>query len=44
MVGGLYKWRIDQARSHATPQGPGQMVETKPIYRTRLDRAQNDNS
>lgn len=31
---GLLKWRVDQARDHATKFGRGQPVEQKKIFRT----------
>ena len=37
MIPGLSKWQIDQARSHAAEEGPGQPVVSEPIKRTRLD-------
>lgn len=37
MIPGLSKWQIDQARRHATEEGPGQPVVFEPIKRTRLD-------
>ena len=36
----LSKWRIDQARQHATEAGKGQSVPPEPIFRTRISRAQ----
>jgi len=35
-ISGLSKWRIDQARQHATEAGEGQLVPEKPIFRTRI--------
>ena len=37
LIPGLSKWRIDQARQHATEAGEGQLVPGKPIFRTRID-------
>ena len=37
MIPGLSKWQMDQARHHATEEGPGQPVVSEPIKRTRLD-------
>ena len=37
LIPGLSKWRIDQARQHATEVGEGQLVPEKPIFRTRID-------
>ena len=42
MIPGLSKWRIDQARSHATQLGKGQPVLEKPIYRARIDNVKVD--
>jgi hypothetical protein len=38
----LSKWRIDQARLHATKSGKGQPVLEKPIFRTRIDNVKVD--
>jgi len=37
MIPGLSKWRIDQARQHATEAGKGQPVPEISCYRTRID-------
>lgn len=37
MVPGLSKWRIDQARQHATVAGKGQPPIERPIYHTKID-------
>ena len=42
MISGLSKWRIDQARSHATETGKGQPILEKPIYRARIENAKVD--
>ncbi|KXJ05912.1 hypothetical protein AC249_AIPGENE28663 [Exaiptasia diaphana] len=42
MIPGLSKWRIDQARNHATQLGKGQPLLEKPIYRARIDNAKVD--
>ena len=42
LIPGLSKWRIDQARSHATQTGKGQPVKEKPIYRARIESAKVD--
>ena len=42
MIPGLSKWRIDQARCHATDVGEGQPLLYKPIFRTRLDPVKTD--
>ena len=42
LIPGLSKWRIDQARSHATQTGKGQPVKEKPIYRARIQSARVD--
>ena len=39
MIPGLSKWRIDQARNHATETGKGQPILEKPIYRARIENA-----
>ena len=39
-IPGLSKWRIDQARNHATElTGKGQPILEKPIYRERIENA-----
>ena len=42
MISGLSKWRIDQARCHATDVGEGQPFLYKPVFRTRLDPVKTD--
>ena len=42
MITGLTKWRVDQARCHATDEGEGQPLLDKPIFRIRLDRVKTD--
>ena len=42
MIPGLSKWRIDQARCHATDVGEGQPIHDKPIFRVRLDPVKTD--
>ena len=42
MIPGLSKWRIDQARNHATETGKGQPILEKPIYRARIENAKVD--
>ncbi|CAH1248588.1 Hypp8275 [Branchiostoma lanceolatum] len=42
LIPGLTKWRIDQARAHATESGPGKPVQQQPIYRTRLNPVKTD--
>jgi len=37
IIPGLSKWRIDQARQHATEAGKGQPVPEIPRYRARID-------
>ncbi|KXJ22171.1 hypothetical protein AC249_AIPGENE4203 [Exaiptasia diaphana] len=39
---GLSKWRIDQARDHATKSGRGQPVKEKQIFRARISNEQMD--
>lgn len=39
---GLSKWRIDQARDHATKSGRGQPVAEKQIFRSRINNDQMD--
>ena len=39
MIPGLSKWRIDQARNHATETGKGQPILVKPICRARIENA-----
>lgn len=42
MIPGLTKWRVDQARCHATDVGEGQPLLDKPIFRIRLDPVKTD--
>ena len=42
LVPGLSKWRIDQARQHATQTGRGQPVLEQPIFRCRIDPVKID--
>ena len=42
MIPGLTKWRVDQARCHATDVGEGQPLLDKPIFHIRLDRVKTD--
>ena len=42
IIPGLSKWRIDQAREHATKSGRWQLVIEKPIFRTRIDAEKVD--
>ena len=42
MIPGLSKWRIDQARNHATETGKGQPILKKPIYRERIENVKVD--
>ena len=42
LIPGLSKWRIDQARDHATKIGRGQTVPEKEIFRRRIDNAKVD--
>ena len=42
IIPGLSKWRIDQARDHATKSGRGQPVFEKPIFRSRIDAIKID--
>lgn len=42
LVPSLSKWRIDQARDHATKSGRGQLVLEKPIFRTRINSTKVD--
>ena len=42
LVPGLSKWRIDQARQHATRTGRGQPVLEQPIFRCRIDPVKID--
>jgi len=42
MIPGLTKWRIDEARKHASEHKPGQIIEPPPIKRCRLDPTKVD--
>ena len=42
MIPGLTKWRIDEARKHATLIGPGRPKEVHEVSRTRLDPVKVD--
>ncbi|XP_078348424.1 uncharacterized protein LOC144633421 [Oculina patagonica] len=42
MIPTLTKWRIDEARQHATKVGEGQPVPNDPIFRSRISSAQID--
>ena len=42
MIPGLSKWRVDQARQHATEAGKGQPLHEIPSFRTRIDREKVD--
>ena len=42
LIPGLSKWRIDQARQHATESGKGQPIQEKPIYRARINNVKVD--
>ena len=42
MIPGLTKWRIDEARKHASEVGPGREVEAKTVTRSRLDMTKVD--
>lgn len=42
MVPGLSKWRIDQARQHATVARKGQSPIKRPIYRTKINPVKID--
>ena len=42
MIPTLSKWRIDEARQHATKVGEGQPVRKDPIFRSRISSAQID--
>ena len=42
MIPVLSKWRVDQARCHATNVGEGQALLDKPIFRIRLDPVKTD--
>ena len=42
MIPGLSKWRIDQARQHATEVGKGQPLPEIPSFRTKIDREKVD--
>lgn len=40
LIPSLSKWRIDQARQHASDVGKGQLVHEEPVFRTRISSAQ----
>ena len=40
LIPSLSKWRIDQARQHASDVGKGQLVHKEPVFRTRISSAQ----
>ena len=42
MISGLSKWRIDQARRHATEAGKGQPLPELPRFRAKIDREKVD--
>ena len=42
MIPGLSKWRIDQARCHATDVGEGQPIHDKHTFCTQLDSVKID--
>ena len=42
MIPRLSKWRIDQARQHATEAGKGQPLPKIPSFRTRIDHEKVD--
>ena len=42
MIPGLSKWRIDQARQHATEAGKGQPLLEIPSFRTRIEHEKVD--
>ena len=42
MIPGLSKWRIDQARQHATEAGKGQPLPEIPSFRRKIDREKVD--
>ena len=42
MISGLSKWRIDQARQHATEAGKGQPIPQIPSFRTRIEHEKVD--
>ena len=42
MISGLSKWRIDQARQHATEAGKGQPLPKLPRFRAKIDREKVD--
>ena len=42
LIPGLTKWRIDQARQHATEAGKGQAVPEQTIFRKRIDQGKVD--
>ena len=42
LIPGLTKWRIDEARRHASLVGPGEAVELPAIHRCRMDPVKVD--
>ena len=42
LIPGLTKWRIDEARKHASLVGPGRVVKMPPIRRCRMDPVKVD--
>ena len=40
LIPSLSKWRLDQARQHASDVGKGQLVHEEPVFRTRISSAQ----
>ena len=42
MIPGISKWRIDQARQHATEAGKSQPLPEIPSFRTKIDREKVD--
>ena len=42
LIPGITKWRIDQARQHATEAGKGQVVPEQTIFRKRIDQGKVD--
>ena len=43
MISGIFKWRIDQARQHATEAGKGQPIPQIPSFCTRIEHEKVDN-
>ena len=42
LIPGLTKWRIDQARQHATEAGKGQVFPKQTIFQKRIDQGNDD--